>query len=153
MSVSEINLLGDISSNEEDSPFYIKMAEHNLNYDGDPNKPVLIKNTALCFTACKWGQGEQGYQLLENLLLTLSSSREKPRYLIFLDAAVFLCTNECMVEGIDSLRNLEEAGVQLLLHEKSVQEHQLMTSIQVGNIVKFQQISKVLMDVDNFVNF
>ena len=70
-----------------------------------------------------------------------------------MDAAVFLCTNECMVEGIDSLRNLEEAGVQLLLHEKSVQEHQLMTSIQVGNIVKFQQISKVLMDVDNFVNF
>ena len=52
-------------------------------------KPVLIKNTALCFTACKWGQGEQGYQLLENLLLTFSSSREKPRYLIFLDAAAF----------------------------------------------------------------
>lgn len=153
MSVSETKPLGDLSNKEEDSPFYIKMAEHNLNYDGDPNKPVLIKNTALCFTSCKWGQGAQGYQLLENLLLSLSNSREKPRYLIFLDAAVFLCTNECMVESIESLRQLEETGVKLLLHEKSVQEHQLMTSIQVGNIVKFQQISKVLMDVENFVNF
>ena len=67
------------------------MAEHNLNYDDDPNKPVLIKNTALCFTACKWGQGEQGYQLFENLLLTLSSSREKPRYLIIFWMQQFFC--------------------------------------------------------------
>ncbi|MEE2924903.1 MAG: hypothetical protein VX619_09025 [bacterium] len=153
MGQSQTKPLGDSPTTEEDSPFYIKMAEHNLNYDGDPEKPVLIKNTALCFTSCKWGQGDQGYQLLENLLLSLSSSREKPRYIIFLDAAVFLCTNECMVEGVESLRQLEEAGVQLLLHEKSVQQHQLMTSIKVGNIVKFQQISKILMDVENFVNF
>ncbi len=153
MDQSEVKPFGDVSNNEEDSPFYIKMSEHNLNYDSDPDKPILIKDTALCFTSCKWGNGEQGYQLLENLLLSLSSSREKPRYIIFLDAAVFLCTSECMVEGLDSLRQLDQAGVQLLLHEKSVQQHQLMTSIQVGNIVKFQQISKVLMDVKNFINF
>tara|TARA_B100000674_G_scaffold498423_1_gene536698 strand:+ start:1519 stop:1980 length:462 start_codon:yes stop_codon:yes gene_type:complete len=153
MSQSESKPFGDLSNNEEESPFYIKMAEHNLNYDEDPNKPVQIKDIALCFTSCKWGQGEQGYQLLENLFLSLSSSREKPRFIIFLDAAVFLCTNECMVESVECLKQLEEAGVQLLLHEKSVQEHQLMTSIQVGNIVKFQQISRVLMDVGNFVNF
>tara|TARA_Y100000589_G_scaffold311428_1_gene330761 strand:- start:1493 stop:1954 length:462 start_codon:yes stop_codon:yes gene_type:complete len=153
MSQSETKPISDVSNTEEESPFYIKMAEHNLNYDGDPNRPILIKDIALCFTSCKWGQGEQGYRLLENLLISLSSSREKPKYIIFLDAAVFLCTNECMVESVECLRQLEESGVQLLLHEKSVQEHQLMTSIQVGNIVKFQQISKVLLDVRNFINF
>lgn len=145
--------LDEVGNQEEESAFYIKMAEHNLEYDKNSSQAVVIKDMALCFTSCKWGQGDNGYQLLENLFLSLVSSREKPKYLIFMDTAVFLCTQECLVESLESLHSLEKAGVQLLLHEKSVQDHQLMTSIRIGNIVKFQRISKVLMDVRSFVNF
>ena len=143
----------ELNTQDEDSPMYIKMAEHNMDYDGDSSQAVVIKDMAFCFTSCKWGQGENGYQLRENLFLSLESSREKPRYLIFMDTAVFLCTEECVVDSLESLQKLEKAGVKLLLHEKSVQEHQLITSIKIGNIVKFQNITKVLMDVRNFVNF
>ena len=46
MDQSEVKPFGDVSNNEEDSPFYIKMSEHNLNYDSDPDKPILIKDTS-----------------------------------------------------------------------------------------------------------
>ena len=117
------------------------MAEHNLNYDGDLNKPVLIKNIN---SVLQHVNGAKENKVINSKLITNTSSSRRSQDTLSFWMQPFFCTNECMVEGIDSLRHLEEAGVQLLLHEKSVQEHQLMTSIQVGNIVKFQQISKVL---------
>jgi hypothetical protein len=136
----------------EEQEFFIRMAEHNLPVPPkDSTHPVLL-DLALCFSACRWGSGECGPLLLEHLLLTLADSMEKPRYIILIDAAVFLVTENTLLECEAAWQKLEEAGVRILVSEASARHYGQISCIRRGAVVKFQEISKVLLSIGRFVN-
>jgi len=142
-----------LSSEEEDPSFFIQMAEHNLEYQGNGDAVPELKDMALCLTSCKWGHGEAGSVLMEYLLATFAESMVKPKYIILLDSGVYLATEHSPTEGLDSLNKLEQAGVEIWISETSVTEYNLRKEIQVGRVVKFMEIAQLMVSVEKFVNF
>lgn len=142
-----------VSSEEDDPTFFIKMAEHNLEYKADGSAAPELKDMALCLTSCKWGHGEAGSLLMEYLLATFSESMVKPKYFVLLDSGVYLATPHSPTEGLDSLLKLEQAGVEIWISESSVNEYNLRKEIQVGRVVKFLEIAQLMLSVEKFVNF
>ncbi len=138
---------------DEDQPFYIKMAEHDLKFEDPDSAHPELKNMALCLTQCKWGTGEAGPLLMEHLLLTLSESMLKPQVIILLDSGIYLATKNTPINSVAPLENLEKVGVKILISETSVNQYQQRASIRVGEIVKFMEISRILLTVEKFVNF
>jgi hypothetical protein len=138
---------------DEDQPFYIKMAEHDLKFE-DPNAAVPeLKDMAFCLTQCKWGGGEAGPLLMEHLLLTVSEAMLKPQYIVLLDSGVYLATKNTPINSVGPLEKLEKVGVKVLISETSVNQYQQRASIRVGEIVKFMEITRILLTVEKFVNF
>lgn len=145
-----VSILGKM---DNDNAFRVKMAEHNLNFPPvDDTIPSLL-NMALCFTSCKWGQGECGHQLMENLLVTFSESLVKPKYFIFMDSAIYLATQNTPVESVNFLKKIEQSGAKILLNHSSVTQYGQLASIEVGEVVKFMEIAEIMVSTDRFINF
>jgi|GEM_PF-1027673 len=138
---------------EEDNGLYIKMGEHDLDFKDSRKSKVFLQNSAFCFTACKWGQGECSAVLLEHLLITLTQSNTVPRAIVLVDSGIYLATDNCVIESAALLTKLEKIGVEILISESSLNHYKQRSSIQVGKVVKFHEISKLMMDVEKFVNF
>jgi len=136
----------------EESEFHIRMTEHNFPLTKAPSDKPLLIDMAICLTACKWGSGDCGPQMLEHLLLTLAESMEKPKYLILMDSAVFLVTDNTLLECQDALDKLDAAGVKILVSEASARHYGQIACIRKGAVVKFQDIAKLLLSVERFVS-
>jgi hypothetical protein len=143
----------DTHNHEEESQrFFIKMAEHNFELPANNNAEPRLVDMALCLTACKWGSGECGHTILEHLLSTFSESALLPKYVILLDTAVYLATENNIVNSLISLQNMEKCGTKILLNQTSVHHYQQSSFIKVGEITNFLKITEILMSVEKFVN-
>ncbi|PCJ17202.1 MAG: hypothetical protein COB02_14235 [Candidatus Cloacimonadota bacterium] len=145
--------LSPINKIDSDKSFRVKMAEHNLSFPPVDDMTPNLLNMALCFTSCKWGQGECGHQLMENLLVTFSESLVKPKYFIFMDSAIYLATQNTPVQSVDFLKKIEQSGAKVLLNHSSVTQYGQMSSIEVGEVVKFMEITDIMLSVERFTNF
>jgi hypothetical protein len=138
---------------EEDPNFFIKMGEHNFELNTPESSGPRVQDTAMVFTSCKWGNGDNGAELLQSLMVSLTQSPAVPKYIILMDCAVFLATEHCIVNCVASLQKLEQIGVKILLHQSSVKKHNQMAGIIVGEVVQFLHITQAIMSVNNLVNF
>ncbi|MCJ8344108.1 hypothetical protein MJH12_01110 [bacterium] len=143
----------NMSKQEEEKSFRVKMAEHNLNFPPVDDATPNLLDMALCFTSCKWGNGDCGHQLMEDLLVTFSESPVKPKYFIFMDSAIYLATHNTPVESVNFLKKIEQSGAKILLNRSSVTQYGQMSSIEVGEVVKFMEIADIMISTERFINF
>ncbi len=137
---------------EDESDLRIKMAEHNFRMPpGNDEKPRLDP-MCICLTQARWGAGECGPKLLENLLITLSQSNVKPRWILLMDSAVFLATDNTILDCQDAWKFLIDSGVEVLISETSARHYDQLSCIRFGTVIKFHHITDLLLRAEKFVS-
>ncbi|MCL1827697.1 MAG: sulfurtransferase-like selenium metabolism protein YedF [Candidatus Cloacimonetes bacterium] len=98
---------------------------------------VVIKNDKMGFGECDLGE-----VLLKGFINALAESDELPNYLIFYNAGVKMTVMDSPV--IDSLHQLEENGVKVLICGACVDYFRIEEQIKIGTISNMMSICEVL---------
>jgi hypothetical protein len=108
----------------------------------EPNRRVLILGSESIGT----GDETLGFEILANLLETLSKRDDGPSAIICWNTAVKL-----MAEGsplLGHLKRLEERGIKLLAGQLCVRELELMNKIAVGRLATMDEILNLILHHD-----
>lgn len=108
--------------------------------------------TVLLFTRNGLGDAPEGLQqaLAVKYLSLLAQEAEKPSQILFYTEGVKLVCESSLVLGW--LRNLEEAGVELIICSTCLEFFGLMDKVRVGKVGGMPDILKALQEADKVIS-
>jgi selenium metabolism protein YedF len=111
----------------------------------------LKNGTVVLINAEQMGRGDDalGARLLGNFLRTLASVEGKPEAIVFYNAAVKLLAQGSA--SLDALKQLDEAGVELLACVTCLEHFQLTEKMAVGQVSNMREIAQRTMAASKVV--
>ncbi len=127
----------------EENVFRITINKNNLDSsklsDDETEEDYLI-----AFGNNQLGRGNEdlGKELINEFVNTLKKEKNLPSKIIFYNAGVFLITGNSSI--IEVFKEFEQAGIELLICERSVNCFNLKNQISIGSIISMVQISNYI---------
>jgi selenium metabolism protein YedF len=113
--------------------------------------PQSFRGAVFVLSSEQMGRGDDGLgaKLLGNFLRTLVTVEPKPEAIVFYNAAVRLLGTESA--SLDALKQLEEAGVDLLACVTCLEFYALTETLGVGQVSNMREIVQRLMAANKVV--
>jgi selenium metabolism protein YedF len=150
------NLGLEYDSRENGNIFYItvkKSGESNIENSVviDSNITEDTKNLVILITNDKMGLGDDklGSALMKSYMFAMTESDAKPKAMLFLNAGVKLTVEDSDV--IESLKNLEVAGVEILSCGTCLDFYNLKEKLSVGSVTNMYTIVEKMNSASNTI--